>query len=196
MADPEVIKHKAEFGKTTLGFWIYLMSDCLLFASLFAAFAVLRNNTAGGAGGADLFDLNLVLISTVVLLLSSLTSGLALLGIHLKNRAMIATLLIATFVLGVTFLSLELSEFNHLLSEGWSWERSAFLSAFFTLVGTHGLHILVGLIWIVVLILQLYRNGISNVLHKRLAMFSLYWHFLDLIWIFIFTIVYIFGVTV
>lgn len=194
MEHEAAMKHREEFAKTTLGFWIYLMTDCVLFASLFATFAVLRNGTAGGPSGAELFELDFVLVETILLLVSSLTSGLALIGIRTRSRRMIASMLVVTFALGAGFLAMELSEFAHLASEGHSWQASAFLSAFFTLIGTHGLHIAIGLLWIVVLLKSLFARGITNVFHKRLALFSLFWHFLDIIWIFIFTIVYLLGV--
>ena len=193
MQTEAALRHKEEFTKTTLGFWIYLMTDCVLFASLFATFAVLRNGTAGGPSGAELFGLDFVLTETILLLVSSLTSGLALIGIRTGSRRMVAGMLLATFVLGAGFLFMELSEFTKLVSEGYSWQASAFLSSFFTLVGTHGLHIAVGLLWILVLFYFLFTRGITNTLHKRLALFSLFWHFLDIIWIFIFTIVYLVG---
>jgi cytochrome o ubiquinol oxidase subunit 3 len=189
----EAARHREEFTKTTLGFWIYLMTDCVLFASLFATFAVLRGGTAGGPTGAELFELDFVLTETILLLVSSLTSGLALIGIRTRSRRMIAAMLAVTFALGAGFLVMELSEFTKLVTEGHSWQASAFLSAFFTLVGTHGLHIAIGLLWIIVLLQSLFSRGITNTLHKRLALFSLFWHFLDIIWIFIFTIVYLIG---
>lgn len=187
------LRHQQEFTKTTFGFWIYLMTDCVLFASLFAAYAVLRNGTAGGPSGADIFELDFVLIETLLLLISSLTSGLALIGMKTGNKRLVITMLVATFVLGASFLAMELSEFSKLISEGYGWQTSAFLSAFFTLVGTHGLHIAIGLLWILVLLKSLYTRGITNTLTKRLALFSLFWHFLDIIWIFIFTLVYLLG---
>lgn len=187
------LRHQQEFTKTTFGFWIYLMTDCVLFASLFAAYAVLRNGTAGGPSGADIFELDFVLIETLLLLISSLTSGLALIGMKTGNKRFVITMLVATFVLGASFLAMELSEFSKLISEGYGWQTSAFLSAFFTLVGTHGLHIAIGLLWILVLLKSLYTSGITNTLTKRLALFSLFWHFLDIIWIFIFTLVYLLG---
>lgn len=193
MQTEAAIRHKDEFAKTTLGFWIYLMTDCVLFASLFATFAVLRGGTAGGPSGAELFELDFVLTETILLLVSSLTSGLALIGIRTGSRRMIASMLVATFTLGAGFLVMELSEFMHLIAQGHSWQASAFLSAFFTLVGTHGIHIAVGLLWIIVLLYALLAHGITNTFHKRLALFSLFWHFLDIIWIFIFTIVYLIG---
>lgn len=187
------LRHQQEYTKTTFGFWIYLMTDCVLFASLFAAYAVLRNGTAGGPSGADIFELDFVLIETLLLLVSSLTSGLALIGIKTGNKRFVASMLVATFALGAGFLAMELSEFNKLISEGYGWQASAFLSAFFTLVATHGLHITVGLLWILVLLKSLYTRGITNTLSKRVALFSLFWHFLDIIWIFIFTLVYLLG---
>ena len=190
------MKHRDDFSKTTLGFWIYLMTDCVLFASLFASYAVLRGGTAGNVGPSDIFDLNFVLVETILLLVSSLTSGLALVGMRMANRRFTIAMLLATFVLGAAFLTMELYEFTKLVSEGHSWQSSAFLSAFFTLVGTHGLHIAVGLFWITILFWSLLKKGITNTLHKRVALFSLFWHFLDIIWIFIFTLVYLFGVLI
>ncbi len=194
MQSEAAVRHQREFTKTTLGFWIYLMTDCVLFASLFATYAVLRNGTAGGPTGTDLFELDFVLTETLLLLTSSLTSGLALIGIRTGSWRLVGLMLAVTFALGAAFLFMELSEFTKLATEGYSWQASAFLSAFFTLVGTHGLHITVGLLWIVVLMWSLFTRGITNVLHKRLALFSLFWHFLDIIWIFIFTLVYLLGV--
>lgn len=188
------MKHREEFTKTTLGFWIYLMTDCVLFASLFATYAVLRGGTAGGVGPEDIFELDFVFIETVLLLVSSLTSGLALIGARIGSRRVVVSMLAATFVLGSAFLAMELYEFNKLIAEGHGWQASAFLSAFFTLVGTHGLHIAIGLAWIVYLTWAVLKKGITNAYHKRLTLFSLFWHFLDIIWIFIFTIVYLFGV--
>lgn len=194
MQSEAAIRHQQEFNKTTLGFWVYLMTDCVLFASLFATYAVLRNSTAGGPSGADIFGLDFVLTETLLLLTSSLTSGLALIGIRSGSRRLVGVMLATTFLLGAGFLFMELIEFSKLAAEGHSWQASAFLSAFFTLVGTHGLHITVGLLWILVLVRSLFSSGITNSFHKRLALFSLFWHFLDIIWIFIFTLVYLLGV--
>lgn len=190
------MKHRDDFSKTTLGFWIYLMTDCVLFASLFATYAVLRGGTADSVRPQDIFELDFIFVETVLLLVSSLTSGLALVGMRMANRRFVMTMFAATFVLGAAFLAMELYEFTKLVSDGHSWRESAFLSAFFTLVGTHGLHIAVGLVWLVVLAWSLLRQGITNTLHKRVALFSLFWHFLDIIWIFIFTLVYLFGVLI
>ena len=181
--------------KKTLGFWIYLMTDCVLFASLFATFAVLRTATAGGPSGAELFDLEFVLAETMILLTSSFTVGLAILGAARGFKKQTLFWLGVTFALGAAFLALELTEFSHLIAEGNGWDRSAFLSAFFTLVGTHGLHIVIGLLWLAVMIYRLWRFKFKKTDLKRLALFGLFWHFLDVIWIFVFSIVYLIGGT-
>jgi len=179
--------------KKTLGFWIYLMTDCLLFASLFATFAVLRNNTNGGPGGSELFDMPFVLLETMVLLTSSFTVGLAILGSARGLKVQTMFWLLLTFALGGFFLVLEVSEFAKLAAEGNSWQRSGFLSAFFTLVGTHGLHILVGMLWLGVMLFRLWKFKFKRTDINRLALFGLFWHFLDVVWIFIFSIVYLIG---
>lgn len=180
-------------SKTTLGFWIYLMTDCMLFAALFATFVVLRGNTFGGPSEAELYHMPTVLTETLFLLTSSFTCGLAVLAMHHQKMRWVLSLLAMTFVLGAAFLALEIQEFMALAGEGHSWAASASLSAFFTLVGTHGLHITIGLIWLLVLAWQLGRRGFKHTTRKRLTLFSMYWHFLDLVWIFIFSIVYLFG---
>ena len=180
-------------AKTIFGFWVYLMTDCILFASLFASYAVLRNNTFGGPSGAELFSLPFVLTETLILLTSSFTCGLAVLAAHRREKSMVIRWFCVTFLLGLVFLGMEIHEFTNLVSEGNSWQRSGFLSAFFTLVGTHGLHISVGLLWIAVIVGQLVRRGLTSPVVRRLTLLSLFWHFLDIIWIFIFTIVYLIG---
>jgi cytochrome o ubiquinol oxidase subunit 3 len=185
--DPEVLEKKA------IGFWIYLMTDVLLFASLFATFAVLRNSTFGGPSGADIFNLQVVLVETMILLTSSFTVGLAVLAAQRGYKKQTLIWLGLTFLLGIVFLVLELSEFNHLVMEGNSWQRSGFLSAFFTLVGTHGLHIIVGLLWMLVMMIRLWRFNLKKTDLNRLALLGLFWHFLDVIWIFIFSVVYLIG---
>lgn len=179
--------------KTYFGFWVYLMTDLVLFASLFATYAVLRNNTNGGPSGAEIFSLPYVFVETVLLLVSSFTSGLALLMVHRNNKSAALWLLAITFVLGAAFVGMEVKEFAHLVSDGDSWRTSGFLSAYFTLVGTHGLHITAGLIWMLVLGGQIVWRGITPTTSKRVSLFSLFWHFLDIVWIFIFTIVYLIG---
>lgn len=180
-------------SKTVFGFWVYLMTDCVLFATLFATFAVLRSSTNGGPGGNELFSLPFVLAETLILLTSSFTAGLGWLAAHRHDRRVALVLFGLTFLLGLTFLGLEINEFHKLADAGNSWRRSGFLSAFFTLVGTHGLHITSGLTWMAVLMTQIGRKGITPVNLRRLTILSLFWHFLDIIWIFIFTVVYMMG---
>ncbi|HSX43261.1 MAG TPA: cytochrome o ubiquinol oxidase subunit III [Candidatus Saccharimonadales bacterium] len=180
-------------AKTTFGFWVYLMTDCVLFASLFAVYAVLHRNTFGGPGGQQLFDLPYVLGETMLLLTSSFTCGLAMLAAQRRNRTQVLFWLGITALLGLSFLAMELHEFRALVLDGNSWRRSGFLSGYFTLVGTHGAHITVGLIWMVVMMLFVLKKGLTPNISKRLMLLSLFWHFLDVVWIFIFTIVYLFG---
>jgi cytochrome o ubiquinol oxidase subunit 3 len=194
---PSLIKTTSEEAageKTIFGFWIYLMTDCVLFASLFAAFAVLRHNTFGGPGGEDIFSLPFVLAETLILLTSSFCCGLGILFARENKKNLVLLLFGLTFLLGAAFLTLELNEFHKLAAEGNSWRRSGFLSAFFTLVGTHGAHITAGLIWISVMLYRVQLSGLTALNVKRLTMLSLFWHFLDIVWIFIFTIVYMMGV--
>lgn len=176
-----------------LGFWIYLMTDCVLFAALFATFAVLRNATAGGPGGAELFDMPFVLVETMLLLASSFTIGMALLGAARGFKKQTLVWLFATFILGIAFLTMEISEFQLLIAEGHGPAQSAFLSAYFVLVGTHGLHIAIGLLWMIVLIVRLIQFKFKKTDVNRLALLGLFWHFLDIVWIFIFTFVYLIG---
>jgi len=203
MTAPTTIQHveHAEveqeiFSKTIFGFWIYLMTDCVLFATFFATYAVLHNNTAGGPAAHDIFSLSFALTETMILLTSSFTCGLAMLAVHRneKGKAMLA--FVITFFLGIAFLGMEFHEFSYLVQEGYSWQRSAFLSAFFTLVGCHGLHITCGLLWMLVMMGQVMMHGFKFSTIRRLTCLSMFWHFLDVIWIFIFTIVYLFGVII
>lgn len=187
------VAEQATSQRTVFGFWTYLMTDCVLFASLFGAYAVLRNQTAGGVTGNEIFDLPFVLIETLILLTSSFTCGLAMLAMHKRDKSGVLAWFGVTFLLGTSFLAMELTEFTHLVSEGNSWRESAFLSSFFTLVGTHGLHILTGLIWMSVLAYHTFKKGLTEPMTRRLTMLSLFWHFLDVVWIFIFTIVYLMG---
>lgn len=185
---------RAEKSSTAVfGFWVYLMTDCVLFASLFAVFSVLRNNTYGGPSGAQLFSLPYVLIETLALLCSSFTCGLALLSAERRHKKQTLVWLGVTFALGLTFLGLEIAEFHKFIKMGDSWHRSGFLSSYFTLVGTHGAHITIGLLWMAVMGVFIYKRGLGPLTLKRLRMLSLFWHFLDVVWIFIFTIVYLFG---
>lgn len=185
---------KANDDKTLFGFWTYIMTDCVLFAALFATYAVLHKSTAGGLAGMDLFQLPGVLAETLLLLTSSFTAGLAMIAVHKRLKGQTTFWFAVTFGLGVAFLVLELTEFRHLVHEGNDWARSAFLSSFFTLVGTHGLHITVGLTWMVALMAKLWQRGFTRPIVRRLTMLSYFWHFLDVVWIFIFTVVYLLGV--
>ena len=177
-----------------LGFWVYLMTDLIIFGVLFAVYFVLRANTFGGPSSEELFSLPTALVNTLVLLVSSFTCGLATIAAQRGKVNQTIAWLGATFVLGATFLTLELAEFSRFIAGGNGPQRSAFLSSFFTLVGTHGLHIAVGLLWIIVAIIQLKLRGLTPSVTSKLTRFTIFWHFLDLVWIFIFTAVYLLGI--
>ncbi|MBN9368537.1 cytochrome o ubiquinol oxidase subunit III [Acidovorax sp. YS12] len=179
---------------TALGFWLYLMSDCLIFAALFATYGVLGRSYAGGPTGAELFDLPLVALNTAFLLLSSITFGFAMLQKQQNKVGGTLAWLAITGLFGLCFLGLELYEFHHLIHQGAGPQRSAFLSAFFTLVATHGLHVTFGLVWLVVLMVQIARHGLIHENQRRLMCLSMFWHFLDVVWIGVFTFVYLMGV--
>ncbi|MBS7543461.1 cytochrome o ubiquinol oxidase subunit III [Ancylobacter oerskovii] len=190
----EVDEHPHPEGHSTaLGFWIYLMSDCLIFAILFATFGVLGGNYAAGPGPRDLFDLNLVALNTTMLLLSSITYGFAMLAMDKERVKATQVWLVITGLFGLAFLSIELYEFHHMIAEGAGPQRSAFLSAFFTLVGTHGLHVTFGIIWLVTLLVQVQKRGLILANKRRLMCLSMFWHFLDVVWIGVFTFVYLLG---
>ncbi|MBX9847668.1 MAG: cytochrome o ubiquinol oxidase subunit III [Rhodocyclaceae bacterium] len=181
---------------TMLGFWLYLMSDCLLFAMLFAAYGVLGRSYAAGPSGADLFDLKLVAINTAFLLLSSITYGFSMLAMYEKKLGKTMLWLGITGLFGLAFLALEIYEFYHLIHQGAGPQRSAFLTSFFALVGTHGLHVTFGIIWLVVLMFQLKKHGLIHENKRRMNCLSMFWHFLDVVWIGVFTFVYLMGVLV
>jgi cytochrome o ubiquinol oxidase subunit 3 len=187
------VRHHHPENGTLLGFWLYLMSDCLLFACLFATYAVLGRNYAGGASGAELFELPTVALNTAFLLFSSITYGFAMLAAQKKNVKMVQVWLAVTGVLGLCFLGLELQEFAHLIAEGNGPWRSGFLTSFFALVGTHGLHVTFGIVWLVTLMVQVGKHGIDEANFRRLACLSMFWHFLDVVWIGVFTFVYLMG---
>ncbi len=187
-------EHHAPGGFTHLGFWIYLMSDCLIFAVLFATYGVLGASLAGGPGPRDLFELPLVALNTTFLLISSITYGLAMLAVYAKDQKRAIQWLAVTGALGAAFVAVELYEFAHLIHEGAGPQRSGFLSAFFALVGTHGLHVTFGIVWMIVLIVQVQKGGLIGANVRRLTCLSLFWHFLDLVWIGVFTFVYLLGV--
>ncbi len=185
--------HHDVSSNTIFGFWVYLMTDCILFAALFATFAVLRNGTFGGPPGSALFDLPFALAETTVLLTSSFTCGVALLGAPKKTPSQVLGWLGATFLLGILFMAMEMKEFHRLVSAGYTWQSNAFLSSYFTLVGTHGLHVVVGLLMMAVFAVQMMRKGITAFILRRLVCLKMYWHFLYLIWIFTFILVYLIG---
>lgn len=189
--------HELEYknSKTYFMFWVYLMTDLLMFAGLFASFSVLRGNTFGGPGEKEIYQLPLVLVETFILLVSSFTAGLA---VYFADRGKIKAvfgLLYTTGVFGACFLALELTEFAHLIQEGNSFRRSGFLSSYFSLVGTHGLHITAGLLWLTIILIYLGKRGLSHSMVRKVTLFSTFWHFLDIVWIFIFSIVYLMGVS-
>ncbi|MFT3761634.1 MAG: cytochrome o ubiquinol oxidase subunit III [Pseudoxanthomonas sp.] len=186
-------EHHPENG-TLLGFWLYLMSDCLIFASLFATYGVLGRSYAGGPTGAELFDLPLVAVNTSALLLSSITYGFAMIAMQAGRKNAVLLWLAVTGLFGACFLGIELYEFRHLIHEGAGPQTSAFLSAFFALVGTHGLHVTFGIVWLVTLMLQVGRLGLTAANQRRLFCLSMFWHFLDVVWIGVFTFVYLMGV--
>lgn len=183
----------AEGGSTMLGFWIYLMSDCLIFAILFATFGVLGGNYAAGPAPKDLFELPLVAVNTSMLLLSSITYGFAMLTMEKGKVGSTQAWLAVTALFGICFVGIELFEFSNMIHEGATPQRSAFLSSFFTLVGTHGLHVTFGIVWMFTLMTQVALKGLVPANRRRLMCLSMFWHFLDVVWIGVFTFVYLMG---
>ena len=177
-----------------LGFWFYLMSDLVLFAALFATFAVLSGHYAGGPTGKDLFHLPYTLVETMLLLLGSATYGLVMLAMHAEKKGVLLVWLAVTFLFGLGFLGMEINEFHGMIQDGSGPGRSAFLSAFFTLVGTHGLHVTAGMIWMVVMAVQVLVKGLTLQVQSRLLRLSMFWHFLDIVWVAVFSVVYLKGV--
>jgi cytochrome o ubiquinol oxidase subunit 3 len=185
---PYIIENQA------FGFWIYIMSDLVLFGTIFATYAVLSHNYAGGPTGKDLFHLPYAFGETMLLLFSSATYGLAMLAMHKNRKDLVLTWLFVTFLFGIGFLSMEINEFHHMILDGNGPERSGFLSAFFTLVGTHGTHVFFGLIWMAVMMGQTIAKSLTPPVQSRLIRLSIFWHFLDIVWVGVFTIVYLMGV--
>lgn len=176
------------------GFWLFMITDVILFSTLFATFVVLRGNTASGPIGSDLIEMNGIIISTFILLTSSFTSGLALLSMNKGDKKGLILWLAVSALLGLSFVYLEVNEFMHLVHEGAKISTSAYWSAFFTLVGTHGLHVTLGIVWMTAVIIQIVKRGITPVTKRKVNIVSLYWHFLDAVWIFVFSIVYLMEV--
>jgi len=175
------------------GFWVFLLSDIIMFSAFFAAYAVLVGETAGGPSGRELFDLNNVAIETACLLASSFTCGVAMIGAQRRNDTWYYPAMAATFLLGAIFLGIEINEFRGLVAQNAGPTRSAFLSAFFTLVGCHGGHVTIGLLWLLTMMAQVFAKGYRADIMRRLLCFSLFWHALDIIWVGVFTVVYLMG---
>lgn len=191
MAHGEINHEQAANERVMFGFWVYLMTDLLMFAVLFAVYSVLHSSTAGGPGARELFGLPLALQETLILLTSSFTCGIGMIAARRGQKPQTLIWFAITFALGLAFLTLELKEFAEFIHEGHTWRSSAFLSSFFTLVGTHGLHITSGLLWMVITMIFVVKRGLDHHLVRKLSLLSLFWHFLDIVWIFIFTIVYL-----
>lgn len=188
--DPHLLKIAST---KVYGFWIYLMSDCVLFATLFTTYALLSVNGIGNQAGGNPFDLHYVLAETFCLLTSTFTFGLAIYAMDQENKTRLIIWLAVTFILGASFLCLEIYDFNVLILNGHSPEHNAYFSSFFSLVGTHGLHVFFGLIWIIFMMFQIIKKGLTVTTKTRLILLSLFWHFLDIVWIGIFTFVYLMG---
>lgn len=195
MAVAEMTHHEsheeAADDRAMFGFWVYLMTDLLMFAVLFAVYAVLHKNTDGGETGREIFSLPLALTETLLLLTSSFTVGVAMIAARKGNKQQALIWFGLTFLLGLAFLMLEIKEFSTLISEGHTLRSNAFLSSFFVLLGTHGLHISFGLLWMGTTLVYILKRGLNRHMVRKLTMLSLFWHFLDIVWIFIFTIVYL-----
>ncbi|AJY45332.1 cytochrome o ubiquinol oxidase subunit III [Martelella endophytica] len=187
-------EHAHHDSPTPLGFWIYLMSDCLIFGTLFATYAVLGRSYAGGPAPANLFELDFALIETALLLFSSVTFGMGMLRMDKGDKAGVMKWLVVAGLFAIGFLAMELYEFHHFIEIGATPDRSAFLSAYFTLVGTHGLHVTFGTIWLIVLLVQISKYGLNEAMRRRTTTLSMFWHFLDLVWIGVFSLVYLTGV--
>jgi len=188
------MEHPDHIAIKAFGFWIYLMSDLVLFAALFATFAVMNHSYAGGPSGRELFHLPEVYAETLFLLVSSATYGLVMLAVHKGRKDLVLIWLAVTFLLGLGFIFLEVREFHAMIIDGNGPWRSGFLSAFFTLVGTHGTHVTFGLIWMLAMMVQVLTKGLTAPVQSRLLCLSMFWHFLDIVWIGVFTIVYLMGV--
>ncbi|MFZ0565329.1 MAG: cytochrome c oxidase subunit 3 [Chlamydiales bacterium] len=186
--------HHDVYSKTIFGFWVYLATDFMMFATLFATYDVLHTHTFGGPSARELFNLPYTLVQTLILFISSFTIGVGGILAHRNHKNSTIFLFLLTFLLGIAFMWMELGEFAHLIKGGNSWHRSAFLSIFFTLVGVHGVHMIFALLWVIVLIVPVCLNGLTSVSVKRLTCLKMFWQFLNIVWIFIFSVVYLMGV--
>ncbi len=194
VAHNQEVEHPDTIEIQTLGFWLYLMSDLIIFGTLFATYAVLGRNFAGGPTGKDLFELPYVAVETALLLFSSITYGLIMPAVYDGRKKGVLIGLAVTFLLGLGFVLMEINEFHGLIAEGHGPNVSAFLSSYFTLVGTHGAHVTFGLIWMAVMMIQVATKGLTSPVQSRLLRLSMFWHFLDIVWIGIFSVVYLMGV--
>ncbi len=186
-------EHAHQIEMKTFGFWVYLMSDLVIFSILFATFAVHIQNYAGGPGPEQLFDLPYLFVETMLLLISSVTYGFSMVALQTEKRNLVLAGLLVTFLLGLGFVSMEIHEFYGMVMAGNGPDRSSFLSSFFTLVGTHGIHVSFGLLWIIIMMIQVIRTGFTDGVRSRLMRLSLFWHFLDIVWVGVFTVVYLLG---
>jgi cytochrome o ubiquinol oxidase subunit III len=191
VGEAKLSHEEAANDRTTFGFWVYLMTDLLMFSILFAAYSVLHANTAGGPGGRELFSQPVALTETLLLLTSSFTAGIGMYRARQRNKGQTLVWFGITFALGLAFLGLEISEFTKFFHEGNTFQSNGFLSSFFVLVGTHGAHITSGLLWMGTTLGFVAARGLTDGLVRKLSLLSLFWHFLDIVWIFIFTIVYL-----
>lgn len=187
-------EHDDHAAVKTFGFWVYLMTDLVLFSVLFATFAVIGRNYAGGPTAKELFEVPYLFAETMLLLISSATFGFAMIAMNKGQRNQMLSFMLVTGLLGLGFLIMELNEFSNLIAESAGPDRSGFLSAFFTLVGFHGLHVTFGLLWLIVMMIQIGNMGFTSGVKSRLMRLSLFWHFLDIVWVGVFTFVYLFGV--
>ncbi len=189
------VEYSTEDGALKIfGFWIFLATDLILFACLFSMYQILHLNTAGGPMEQDLYNVPEFTAETLILLVSSFTCGLATQEMRKGHRGALMAWLIVTILLGLSFIFLEVREFVDYVGRGATMQRSAFLSSFFTLVGTHGCHVSLGILWMLSILYQLWRYGIQAVTARKVFIVGLYWHFLDVVWVFIFTVVYLQGV--
>lgn len=192
--EAETDPHHDIYSKTVFGFWVYLMTDFMVFTTLFATYDVLHNKTFGGPSAKDLFNIHYTLVQTLIFLLSSFLIGLGGAAAHRKQRVTTLLLFGLTFFLGIIFMGMELNEFSRFIQQGYDWKKSAFLSIYFTIVGTFGLHLLFALLWIVVLLIPVIIHGVTQASVRRLTCLRMFWQFLGVVWIFIYTIIYLLGV--
>jgi cytochrome o ubiquinol oxidase subunit 3 len=185
--------HDDSGSKAIFGFWLYIMTDFIMFAAVFATYVVLRNNTYGGIGVNQVASLPFVLTQTLILLASTLTCGFSKAASHNNNKSAVMLWMAVSFILGLVFVSMGFHQLACLVASGSSWQSSAFLSVYFTLIVMHGLHVVVGMLWIAILSIQLMMQGLSPTMQTRVTCLNLFWNFISMVWIFIFTIVYLMG---